>query len=160
MSVTLTFTTITFKLTICHSCLLCLDFLRFLFVLCSISAARATFAKALSCREAAPSEIASELLPSSQHFTPLSLISDQCYFITCCNCASEIKFFASFVFLLVYKLFEGLIWHFLHSLEFAIVPRQRRSHRKCSLRKGLLRNFAKFTGKRLCQSLFFNKVAG
>ena len=27
-------------------------------------------------------------------------------------------------------------------------------------RKGILRNFAKFTGKHLCQSLFFNKVAG
>ena len=27
-------------------------------------------------------------------------------------------------------------------------------------RKGVLRNFAKFTGKDLCQSLFFNKVAG
>ena len=26
--------------------------------------------------------------------------------------------------------------------------------------KGALRNFAKFTGKNLCQSLFFNKVAG
>ena len=25
---------------------------------------------------------------------------------------------------------------------------------------GVLRNFAKFTGKHLCQSLFFNKVAG
>ena len=25
---------------------------------------------------------------------------------------------------------------------------------------GVLRNFAKFTGKRLCQSLFFNKIAG
>ena len=25
---------------------------------------------------------------------------------------------------------------------------------------GVLRNFAKLTGKRLCQSLFFNKVAG
>ena len=28
----------------------------------------------------------------------------------------------------------------------------------CSIRKGVLRNFAKFTGKHLCQSLFFNKV--
>ena len=28
------------------------------------------------------------------------------------------------------------------------------------MKKGVLRNFAKFTGKRLCQSLFFNKVAG
>ena len=26
-------------------------------------------------------------------------------------------------------------------------------------RKGVLRNFAKFTGKYLCHSLFFNKVA-
>ena len=36
----------------------------------------------------------------------------------------------------------------------------RSSHRWCSVRKGVLRNFAKFTGKHLCQSLFFNKVAG
>ena len=28
------------------------------------------------------------------------------------------------------------------------------------LKKAVLRNFAKFTGKHLCQSLFFNKVAG
>ena len=34
------------------------------------------------------------------------------------------------------------------------------SHRRCSVRKGVIRNFAKFTGKHLCQSLFFNKVAG
>ena len=27
-------------------------------------------------------------------------------------------------------------------------------------RKGILRNSAKFTGKHLCQSLFFNRVAG
>ena len=27
-------------------------------------------------------------------------------------------------------------------------------------KKGVLKNFAKFTGKNLCQSLFFNKVAG
>ena len=29
-----------------------------------------------------------------------------------------------------------------------------------SVKKGVLRNFTKFTGKHLCQSLFFNKVAG
>ena len=34
----------------------------------------------------------------------------------------------------------------------------RSSHRRCSARKGVLRNFAKFMGKHLCQSLFFNKV--
>ena len=27
-------------------------------------------------------------------------------------------------------------------------------------KKGVLRNIAKFTGKHLCQSLFFNKIAG
>ena len=36
----------------------------------------------------------------------------------------------------------------------------RSSHRRCSVRKSILRNFAKFTGKHLCQSFFFNKVAG
>ena len=36
----------------------------------------------------------------------------------------------------------------------------RSSHQRCSVRKGVLRNFTKFTGKHLRQSLFFNKVAG
>ena len=36
----------------------------------------------------------------------------------------------------------------------------RSSHWKCSVGKAILRNFAKSTGKHLCQSLFFNKVAG
>ena len=39
------------------------------------------------------------------------------------------------------------------------VLNDRSSHRRCSVRKGVLRNFTKFTGKYLCQSLFFNKVA-
>ena len=34
------------------------------------------------------------------------------------------------------------------------------SHWRCSVRKGVLRNSAKFTGKHLWQSLFFSKVAG
>ena len=38
-------------------------------------------------------------------------------------------------------------------------PNYRSSHRRCSVRKGVLRTLAKFTGKYLCQSLFFNKVA-
>ena len=32
--------------------------------------------------------------------------------------------------------------------------------RRCSLKKGVIRNFTKFTRKHLCQSLFFNKVVG
>ena len=34
------------------------------------------------------------------------------------------------------------------------------SHQKCSVKKGVLKNFAKFTGKHRSQSLFLNKVAG
>ena len=36
----------------------------------------------------------------------------------------------------------------------------RSSQQRCSVKIGALTNFAKFTGKHLCQSLFFNKVAG
>ena len=36
----------------------------------------------------------------------------------------------------------------------------RRSHQRCSIKKGGLTNFGKFTGKHLCHSLFFNKVSG
>ena len=36
----------------------------------------------------------------------------------------------------------------------------RSSRQRCSIIKVALRNFAKFTGKHLCQSLFFNKVVG
>ena len=36
----------------------------------------------------------------------------------------------------------------------------RSSHRRCSVRNCVLRNFVKFTGKHLRQGLSFNKVAG
>ena len=38
--------------------------------------------------------------------------------------------------------------------------RLRSSHQRCSMKKGILKNFPKFTGKHLRQNLFFNKVAG
>ena len=37
--------------------------------------------------------------------------------------------------------------------------KSRSNHQRYSIIKGVLRNFAKFTGKHLCQSPFFNKVA-
>ena len=40
------------------------------------------------------------------------------------------------------------------------LARLRSSPQRCSIIKGVLRNFVKFAGKHLCQSLFFNKVAG
>ena len=36
----------------------------------------------------------------------------------------------------------------------------RSCHRRCSIKRGALKDFAIFTGKNLCRSLFFNKVAG
>ena len=35
----------------------------------------------------------------------------------------------------------------------------RSSHQRCSMKKGVLRNFTKFTGEHLSQGLFFNKNA-
>ena len=43
------------------------------------------------------------------------------------------------------------------SLNYLFLERSSRPEVFC---KGVLRNFAKFTGKHLCQSLFFNKVSG
>ena len=48
----------------------------------------------------------------------------------------------------------------LHCYPLYNFPSFRNSHWRCFVRKGVLRNFAKFTGKHLWQSLFFNKVAG
>ena len=41
-----------------------------------------------------------------------------------------------------------------------MVSMGRSSHQRCFVKKGVLRNFAKFTGKHLCHRLFFNNVAG
>ena len=38
------------------------------------------------------------------------------------------------------------------------LTRNRSSHQRFYVKKGVLRHFAKFTGKHLSQSLFFNKV--
>ena len=43
---------------------------------------------------------------------------------------------------------------------FGVQTLHRSSRLEVFCKKGVLRNFAKFIGKRLCQSLFFNKVAG
>ena len=40
------------------------------------------------------------------------------------------------------------------------LPLSRNSLPEVSCKKGVIRNFAKVTGKHLCQSLFLNKVTG
>ena len=52
----------------------------------------------------------------------------------------------SFIVIPILFLFEGLLSDY--------------SYRTCSVKNDVLKNFAKFTGKHLCQSLFLNKVAG
>ena len=57
-----------------------------------------------------------------------------------------------------------LFWFKWNSLELRSLKRKvfdtEAFARRCSAKKGVLRNFAKFIGKHLCQSLFFYKVAG
>ena len=47
-----------------------------------------------------------------------------------------------------------------HGYLSIILQRCRSSRPEVFCKRGVLRNFTKFTGKHLCQSLFFNKVAG
>ena len=48
-------------------------------------------------------------------------------------------------------------WHIMNRSSCTQI---RSSHWMCSIKKGIRRNFTKFTGKHMCQSLFFNKLAG
>ena len=73
---------------------------------------------------------------------------------------------------LVYCLFKMFFLYLLNQKGFccrlsccilqtqSFLSRYRSSHQCCSMKKGVLRNFAEFTGKHLYQSLVFNKVAG
>ena len=55
------------------------------------------------------------------------------------------------------RIFDSiLVWGVLQS----VITNNKSSYWRCSVKKGVLRNFVKFTGKHPCQSLFFNKVAG
>ena len=55
---------------------------------------------------------------------------------------------------------SGTAFHFFKIKLQLIYAISRSSHQRCPMRKDVLRNFAKFTRKHLCQSLFLNKVAG
>ena len=53
---------------------------------------------------------------------------------------------------------RGIFWTLLHIYAEAVVHGC--SVKKLFCKKGALKNFAKFIGKHLCWSVFFNKVAG
>ena len=62
-----------------------------------------------------------------------------------------------------YKIFTFIFLCFCLNCKSAFKIKKilnRSSHRRFSVKKYVLRNFAKFKEKHLCQSLFFNKVAG
>ena len=56
--------------------------------------------------------------------------------------------------LCVLQLYRITIFH-----QYFTICSSRRSHRMCSIKKSVLKNFAKFTEKHLCGSLFPNKIA-
>ena len=64
------------------------------------------------------------------------------------------SFFLNKISVKLQNFWEHLFWRTSTNDCFYTVSRS--SHRRCSLRKDVLRNFAKFTGKHLCQSLYFN----
>ena len=55
---------------------------------------------------------------------------------------------------------ENMVFLLGYHIDWHSRKSSKSSHRRCSIRKGVLRNFAKFTGKDLWQSLSFNKVTG
>ena len=55
---------------------------------------------------------------------------------------------------------ENTVFLLKHHVDWHPIKGPRSCHRRCYTRKGVLRNFAKFIGKELCQKLFFNKATG
>ena len=43
---------------------------------------------------------------------------------------------------------------------YSDLSRYRRSHQRCFIKKDVLKNFEKFAGTYMYQSLFFNKITG
>ena len=79
--------------------------------------------------------------------------------ILCLYHASIYSFFSLSALLKLWKHVKLIVNCELSSEEELITEdskRTRSSHQRCSVKKGVLRNLAKFTGKHLCQSLCFN----
>ena len=55
---------------------------------------------------------------------------------------------------------ENIAFQLKHQVDWHLRKCPRSSHQRCSTSKGVLRNFTKFTGKDLYQSLFLNKSTG
>ena len=53
--------------------------------------------------------------------------------------------------------FDCVVLEIFYGLQIPVATRRTRN-RKCSAKKGVLKNFTKFTGKHLCQSLFLIRL--
>ena len=76
--------------------------------------------------------------------------------LKCCFCSSQCS-------LLIYPDMSEKVCFFAVFSEIkkgTLGRNGRSSHQKCSIKKGVLKNFTKFKGRQLCQSLFFNKTKG
>ena len=60
----------------------------------------------------------------------------------------------------IYALTFNITWGFFNVVWGWLCFNYRSSQRMCSIDKSVFKTFTKFKGKHLCQSLFFNKVAG
>ena len=74
------------------------------------------------------------------------------------NYAKPRFFFIYYIFVDSLELIPSISFSACVSTLSRFFSRNRSSHRRCSVRKAVLTNFSKFTGKQLCQYLFFNNV--
>ena len=76
------------------------------------------------------------------------------YVISCLHLLHNIFTNLSRLWILLHKYFSS--WEILRNYSTIF----RSSHRRCFIKKAILKHFVLFTGKRLCRGLFFNKDAG
>ena len=72
----------------------------------------------------------------------------------------SVNFNITYRFLLRQPVFPDHLFLMTRLEAITIQITTRSSHQRCSVRKDDLRNFAKLTGKHLCQILFYNKIVG
>ena len=94
------------------------------------------------------------VLTSGYHFYNQTVCLSRCFQVNFYKWKNKVNFCESFIALFGKSKFFIFIWKIRSD------SKSRSSRPEVFLEKGALRSFAKFTGKHLCQSLFFNKVAG
>ena len=73
----------------------------------------------------------------------------------------EAKFGDNFLFIMMHRFFLAFFsWNLTMQITWKKLNSSEAVVQRCSVKKSVLRNFVKFTGKHLCHSLFFNKVTG